>query len=77
MAGNCMRDKIDLHDMDANTQVAFDQAFSFVGSAGFSGAAGKLRFSDGVLSGDHDGDGIADFFVQVTGGALRADDFML
>lgn len=70
-------DKIDLHDIDANTEVAFDQAFSFIGGGSFSGTAGELRFSDGVLSGDDDGDAIADFFVEVKGSSLQAGDFLL
>jgi Ca2+-binding RTX toxin-like protein len=36
-------DKIDLSAIDANTTVAGDQAFIFIGSAAFSGAEGELR----------------------------------
>jgi serralysin len=40
---------------------------SFVGDAAFSGAAGELRYAGGVLSGDFNGDLIADFSVTLTG----------
>jgi hypothetical protein len=46
--------------------------------AAFSGAAGQLRFAGGILAGDVNGDGIADFEVKVTGAAsLVAGDFVL
>ena len=60
-------DRIDLRNIDANTNVAKDQAFSFIGTQAFSGKAGELNFVDKVLSGDVDGDKIADFAVQVNG----------
>ena len=40
---------------------------SFVGDAAFSGAAGELRYAGGVLSGDFNGDLVADFSVTLTG----------
>jgi hypothetical protein len=76
-------DKIVLTGIDANTLVAGDQAFTFIGSAAFSHAAGQLRFeSDGhgntILSGDVNGDGIADFQVQLAGTiTLVSSDFLL
>ncbi|HEX8483325.1 MAG TPA: Calx-beta domain-containing protein, partial [Allosphingosinicella sp.] len=39
-------DLIDLSRIDANTLVAGDQAFNFVGNAAFSGTAGELRFEN-------------------------------
>jgi serralysin len=42
-------DKIDLSAIDANTTIVGDQAFSFIGSAAFSGANGELR---AVVQGD-------------------------
>ena len=60
-------DRIDLRLIDANTNVANDQAFSFIGNHAFSGKAGELNFVDNVLSGDVNGDKIADFAVQLDG----------
>jgi Ca2+-binding RTX toxin-like protein len=75
-------DKIDLSDWDANTGVAGDQAFTFVGTAAFSGAAGELRYyDDGVntyVLGDITGDSIADFEIVLSGVmAPTAADFIL
>ena len=52
-------------------------SFSFVGGAAFSGVAGELRYSGGVLSGDADGDGSADISVDLGGAALAAGDLLL
>ncbi len=71
-------DKIDLHLIDASTKVAGDQAFTFIGGANFTGVAGQLHFQGGILSGDVNGDGRADFEVQVKGAAsLVIGDFVL
>jgi Ca2+-binding RTX toxin-like protein len=76
-------DKIDLSAIDANTAAAGNQAFSFIGTALFTGVAGQLRFavtSPGVttVAGDVNGDGISDFHIQLTGAvALGAGDFAL
>jgi Ca2+-binding RTX toxin-like protein len=75
-------DKIDLRGVDANAIVAGDQAFSFIGTAAFSGTAGELRFAfDGTdtwLQGDTTGDGVSDFEIVFTGNiALFATDFYL
>ena len=58
-------DKIDLSQIDANTKIAGDQSFSFITGA-FTGVAGQLHDVDGVLSGDVDGDGVADFQITLT-----------
>jgi len=76
-------DRIALSGIDANSLVAGDQAFTFIGSAAFSHSAGQLRFeSDGhgnlIVSGDVNGDAIADFQVQLVGTTpLVASDFIL
>jgi Ca2+-binding RTX toxin-like protein len=75
-------DKIDLHGIDANTGVAGDQAFSFIGAAGFTHHAGELRAvsAGGVTSvyGDVNGDGTADFQIRLSGTiTLVAGDFVL
>ena len=60
-------DKIDLTRIDANTLVAGDQAFTWIGVGAFSGAAGELRVRDDggyrYVEGDTDGDGNADFSI--------------
>ncbi|OWJ66202.1 calcium-binding protein [Inquilinus limosus] len=75
-------DRIDLSAIDANTGVAGDQGFSFIGTALFTGSAGQLRYatSGGVttIAGDVDGDKVSDFHIQLTGTiALVAADFVL
>jgi serralysin len=71
-------DRIDLRSIDANVKVGGNQGFSFIGGSSFGEKAGQLRFGGGVLSGDVDGDGIADFQVAVSGvSKLYFDDFYL
>jgi Ca2+-binding RTX toxin-like protein len=75
-------DRIDLSAIDANTGVAGDQAFSFIGTGLFTHHAGELRYAvvGGVttIAGDVNGDGVSDFHIQLTGAiALVAGDFML
>ncbi|CAA9352133.1 MAG: hypothetical protein AVDCRST_MAG90-2487 [uncultured Microvirga sp.] len=71
-------DKIDLTKLDANAGVAGDQAFAYIGNAGFTKTAGQLRYANGLLQGDTNGDGIADFAVVVTGApGLTAADILL
>jgi Ca2+-binding RTX toxin-like protein len=63
-------DKIDLSRIDANSLAAGDQAFAWIGSSAFSGAAGELRatLSNGVwtVEGDVNGDRVADLVIAVT-----------
>jgi Ca2+-binding RTX toxin-like protein len=66
-------DKLDLGRVDANSLVAGDQAFSFIGAAAFSAhgaaSAGELRVfqSQGTwfVAGDTDGDGTADLLISL------------
>ncbi|HEX8241682.1 MAG TPA: Calx-beta domain-containing protein [Allosphingosinicella sp.] len=65
-------DLIDLSRIDANTLVDGDQAFTFIGNADFSHTAGELRFENislggtvWLVQGDIDGNGVADFEVQL------------
>jgi Ca2+-binding RTX toxin-like protein len=72
-------DHIDLSLIDANTKSTKDDAFTFIGSAAFTGKAGELR-SDGAghLLGDVNGDGIADFSLALTiTGTLDGTDLIL
>ena len=75
-------DLIDLSAVDASRRASGDQAFAWIGDAGFSRNAGELRaevqggFT--VIEGDIDGDGRADFAIRVDGQhTLTADDFLL
>jgi len=71
-------DRIDLITIDARSNVAGDQAFTFIAGSAFSGTSGQLRFAGGILSGDINGDKIADFEIQLVGvTALSATDFLL
>lgn len=75
-------DLIDVSGWDANTGVAGDQAFTFIGTAAFSGAAGELRYyDDGVdthILGDINGDSLADFEILLTGVVVPVSgDFVL
>ncbi|MGK9233811.1 hypothetical protein KXS07_19915 [Inquilinus limosus] len=75
-------DSIDFSRIDADLTAAGNQAFSFVGTAVFSGAAGELRYEmqgdDLMVSADADGDHVADLAVKVRDlTALAAADFIL
>jgi Ca2+-binding RTX toxin-like protein len=65
------QDKIDLSAVDANSVVGGDQAFSFIGTSAFSGTAGELHYQqiggNTYVSGDTNGDGLADFMVKLDG----------
>jgi serralysin len=75
-------DLIHLSMIDADAATAGDQAFAFIGAAAFSGVAGELRAeqlaSNVIVSADVNGDGTADFTIQLTGSfAMTAADFVL
>jgi len=83
-------DHIDLHDVDADINTADDQDFQFIGKAQFSHVAGELRYAtlrtevathrifNVIISGDVDGDGRADFTIQVDKHkSVVVDDFIL
>ena len=81
-------DKIDLDLIDANASVSGNQDFFFVGSQAFvAGVTGQIRSvvafrADGsgvtIVSGDINGDRVADFEIQVSGTQnLSATDFDL
>lgn len=75
-------DVIDLRKIDADTTMRGDQAFDFIGARAFSGQAGELRFEtdsrDAFVSGDLDGDSLADFTILVEGATrVFAENFLL
>ena len=72
--------------MDANTAIAGNQAFTFIGSSAFSHSAGQLRYDvvtvnnlpETIVYGDTNGDGLADFAIRLTSGlSLSSSDFIL
>jgi Ca2+-binding RTX toxin-like protein len=81
------KDHLDLSGIDARTTSSGNNTFSFIGANGFSSTAGELRAevhhdAGGdytIVQGDVNGDGIADFEIQLTGftGTLQASDFIL
>jgi len=74
-------DRIDLSAVDAVRGTAGDDAFAFIGSAGFTHQAGQLRFDarDGFVHifGDVDGDAVADLHIVASGTQVLAGDFIL
>lgn len=73
-------DRIDLAMIDASIQAAGNQAFAWVDAAdldaAFTRVAGQLRLAAGVLMGDTNGDGRADFHIEIAG-SLAAGDVIL
>lgn len=61
-------DRIDLSPLDANSGMAGDQAFSFIGNAAFN-AAGQVRYdaSSGIIQCNVDGNLGADFEIGMVG----------
>ncbi len=75
-------DKISLTQIDANTTISGNQAFSFIGSNAFSHTAGELhQVAHGAntwIEGDVNGDGAADLQIVLKGSyTLHATDFGL
>ncbi|QNM81853.1 calcium-binding protein [Sphingomonas sabuli] len=77
-------DQIRLNAIDANATngAASNDAFAFIGTGAFTGAAGQLRYQvvsgNTYISGDVDGDGTADFVIRVDGAhAFVVGDFVL
>jgi len=53
-------------------------SFTYINDQNFNNVAGELRFEDGILQGDVDGDGNADFEIKVKDvNALQDSDFTL
>jgi Ca2+-binding RTX toxin-like protein len=81
-------DDIDLTGIDANTARSGDQGFRFIGTKGFTGKEGELHYQTfdqagtandtTVVSGDINGDRIADFEIEIVGIVqLSSGDFLL
>lgn len=75
-------DRVDLSALDANTGMAGNQAFTFIGTGLYTHHAGELRYASNsgqtTIAGDVDGDGTSDFHIILTGAiTLQAADFVL
>lgn len=71
-------DVVDLSTIDANELLSGNQKFTFIGGLKFHDKAGELRFISGAISGDTDGDGVADFQIKVSNVTkMYADDFFV
>lgn len=75
-------DRLDVSAIDASTQKAGNQAFSFIGTSAFHGVAGELRAeivsSNTYVYGDVNGDSVADVAFQLIGSvSLTATAFVL
>jgi serralysin len=87
---NPLKDYIDLRNIDARVPSAADNKFTFIAAEGddFSGAKGELRWvrdnnagtshDRTLVMGDVDGNGKADFVLEITGlHTMQALDFLL
>lgn len=74
-------DRIDLSAIDAIDGTPANDAFTFIGTAAFTGQAGQLRYDqDGGqvrIFADVDGDAFADFEIVAATPILQATDFVL
>lgn len=79
-------DDLDLSSIDADLNVAGNQAFTFIGNVAFTGTAGEVRFftsgANVIVQFDVQGDGnqTADAEIQLNGAAavgINASDFIL
>jgi hypothetical protein len=80
-------DLVDLSQIDANTNTAENEAFTFISNAAFSGTAGELRFENislggpvWMVQGDVDGNGISDIEIVLVinpPDPITASDFIL
>lgn len=75
-------DRIDLSGIDARSDIAGNQAFSFIGFSGYSGTGGEIRTllasTALIVYADVDGDRQADMSIAVSGiTSLTAADFIL
>jgi Ca2+-binding RTX toxin-like protein len=63
-------DRFVFSSFDGDSTTEGQQMLSFIGKQAFSGTAGELRATRSVLEADTNGDGLADFAVNLNGNAL-------
>jgi Ca2+-binding RTX toxin-like protein len=74
---NTLLDKIDVAAIEANTNLAGDQAFTFIGTAAFT-ALGQVRYAAGLVQFNNTGNNNADMEITLTGAPnLVAGGFIL
>ena len=77
---NRREDRLDFSQIDANSNAAGDQAFSYIGARAFTGVAGQLNSyqanGNTYVAGDINGDGIADFSVTISGSVAISTSFI-
>lgn len=72
-------DRFDVAGIDAKSgSGAANDAFTYIGDDAFHGRAGELRYAGGFVQADVNGDGTADFEVEIVGApALEVQHFIL
>ncbi|MHC5740477.1 M10 family metallopeptidase C-terminal domain-containing protein [Nostoc sp.] len=67
--GNLPGHIIDISNIDANSTIKGDQAFTYIGTRAFT-AAGQIRYSGGILQGNTDSNLAANFEIKLEGSPL-------
>ncbi|MDA7424684.1 calcium-binding protein [Thalassococcus lentus] len=75
-------DRIEISRIDADLTTGGKQGFDFIGDAAFTGTGGELRYEqvggNTIVQADRDGDGAADFEIELTGITdLTESDFLI
>jgi Ca2+-binding RTX toxin-like protein len=75
------QDRIDLSAIDANTKLAGNQTFIFIGASGYTGKGGELRVtkkdSDTYIYADVDGDKKSDLMIHLDDAITLTKDFFI
>jgi len=74
-------DRLDFSQIDANSSLAGDQSFSFIGTSAFTSAGGQIHYftsgSNTFVELNTDNDTFAEFQIQLVGTvALTATDIL-
>jgi hypothetical protein len=64
--------------VDADNLAPGDQQFTYIGGAAFSGVRGELRYENGIVRGDVNGDGSDDLQIELFNNpAITVNDILL